>query len=71
MGRSAKWGAAIAIAVALTALLYTYREPIVLNAVGFLVKQRVPVGPFRGNHLVHGNRYPGARPGTSGHPTSC
>ncbi len=47
MGRGAKWGAAIAIAVGLTALLYAYREPLVLNAVGFLVKQRVPVGPFQ------------------------
>ncbi len=66
MNRSAKWGAAIAVALALTALAYAYREPIVLKAVGFLVKQRVPTGPFEEIAWSTGadsqGRAPGERP---------
>lgn len=63
MGRTTKWGTAIAIAVVVTALLYTYREPIVLNAVGFLVKQRVPVGPFQEIAWSTGTDSQGRTPG--------
>ncbi len=66
MNRKATWGAVIAIATALTALLYAYREPIALNAVGLLVKQRVPVGPFQEIAWSSGTdtrvRTPGERP---------
>lgn len=66
MKRSAKWGGALAVAVAVMAVLYTYREPIVLAAVGQLVKQRVPAGPFEEITWSTGadpqGRAPGERP---------
>ena len=47
MNRGARWGTWIAVVVALAGLLgYVNREAIVLKAVGFVVKQRIPVGPF-------------------------
>jgi uncharacterized sulfatase len=63
MGRNAKWGTAIAITVALTGLLYAYREPLVLNAVGFMVKQRVDAGPFQQLTWSTGTDVQGRAPG--------
>lgn len=66
MKRSAKWGGAVAVAVTLMALLYAYRETIVLAAVGQLVKLRVPAGPFEEITWSTGadpqGRAPGERP---------
>jgi arylsulfatase A-like enzyme len=66
MKRSAKWGGAVAVAVTLMALLYAYRETIVLKVVGQLVKQRVPARPFEEITWSTGadpqGRAPGERP---------
>ena len=67
MGRKAKWGAGIMGALVLTGLLaYANREAIVLKAIGFAVKQRIPVGPHREISWSTGadqqGRAPGERP---------
>jgi uncharacterized sulfatase len=66
MGRRGKWGAAIVIGLVLTGLLYTFREPIVLNVVTVVFKQLVPTGPFEEITWSTGadpqGRSPGERP---------
>ena len=66
MGRSTKWGSAIVVVLTLAALVYANREPIALKAVGFLVKQRIPTGPFKEVTWSTGTdtqgRAPGERP---------
>ena len=48
MNRFFKWGIGIAAVTLFAAsLLYANREALVLKAVGFVVKQRMPVGPYR------------------------
>jgi len=67
MGRNAKWGTGIAVVLALSGLLlYSNREVLVLKAVGLLIKQRIPVGPFQEIPWSTGtdslSRVPGERP---------
>jgi hypothetical protein len=67
MKRSGKWSLGIIVALVLVgSLVYVNRESIVLGAVGFMVKQRTPVGPFQDVTWSTGadpqGRAPGERP---------
>ena len=46
MTRAGRWGLGVIVLFLLGSLAYTNREALVLGAVGMLVKQRIPVGPY-------------------------
>ena len=67
MNRILKWGSRIAVIVIVAgSLLYINREALVLKAVGFAVKLRIPVGPYQDISWSTGvdpqGRAPGERP---------
>jgi uncharacterized sulfatase len=67
MNRIAKWGAGIALIVLTAgAIIYANREALLLKAVGFAVKQRMPLGPHQDVSWSSGagprDRAPGERP---------
>ena len=48
MSRIKRWGVSVLVGTLLVgSLAYVYREPLVLKAVGFAIKQRFDVGPFQ------------------------